>query len=128
MPLHILLILVIGGIIAIAVLLHMLGKSELLRLDTNSARQAWGRHFPDDKVQDVLVASDGHSALVLTDHGPGLLWSFGADTVARHLHGFIYDDGDPEQTVRFSDYGARRVRLHLSAWERQRWQTLMRGT
>ncbi|MDU9005819.1 hypothetical protein [Sedimentitalea todarodis] len=128
MPLQILLTLVIGGIAAIAMLLHMLGKSALLALDTNSAKEAWLRHFPDDTVQDLLVAGDGHAALVLTDRGPGLLWSFGADTVARHLRDFTYLDGDTRQTIRFSDYGAPRVCLRLTATERQRWQTLMRGT
>ena len=128
MPLHFLLILVIGGSAAIAALLHLLGKSEMLRLDTNNASQAWLRHFPDDQVQDVHVAAERHAALVLTDHGPGLLWSFGADTVARHLDGSTFDDGPKEQTIRFSDYGAPCVRLHLTDSERRRCQTLMKGT
>jgi hypothetical protein len=128
MPLPVLLILVIGGIATIALLLHAMGRSRLSELDDQSARAAWLRHFPDDAVQGVLVADDGHAALVLTDHGPGLLWSFGADTVARPLQDFTFQDGDTHQTIRFNDFAAPRVRLHLTAENRARWQEHMRQT
>lgn len=127
MPLHILLILVIGGIASVTLLLHLMGKSRLLTLDVSDGKAAWLRHFPDDKVQDILVSDDRHSALVITERGPGLLWSFGADTVARHLHNFTYVDGETRQAIRFADYGAPRVRLCLTADERRVWQDLMRG-
>lgn len=127
MPLHILLILVIGGIAAIAVLMHVLGKSERLILNTASARAAWLRHFPEDHVNDVVVANDGHAALILAQDGPGLLWSFGADTAARPLQGFTFRDGERTQTVRFRDFAAPRVKLHLSEEERREWQSMMKG-
>jgi len=88
MPLNVLLIIIVGGIAAIALLLHLLGKSRLAVLTQEDARSAWHRHFPDDEILDLTVAHDGHAALVQTSQGPGLLWSFGADTVARHLRDF----------------------------------------
>ena len=52
------------------------------------ARAAWHRHAPDDLIQEVTVASNGHAALVTTQQGMGLVWAFGADSVARPLHDF----------------------------------------
>lgn len=88
MPLPVLLTLVIGGISAIAILLHLSGRSALRVIDPEDAHADWHRHFPDDRIRSVLVARDGHAALVETDQGPGLLWAFGADTAARHLRDF----------------------------------------
>ncbi len=125
MPLPALLILVIGGIGAIALLLHLMGKSRLTQLTTEDARSAWHRHFPDDDIQDVTVALSGHAALVRTAQGPGLLWSFGADTVARHLIDFDLIETPDHLQVIFHDFTAPRVNLHLTPSERAHWQTLM---
>jgi len=125
MPLHILLILVVGGISAITLLLHLLGKSRLAFLTTEDARGAWHRHFPDDDIRDVIVAQNGHAAFVQTAQGPGLLWSFGADTVARHLRDFDLIEAPNHLQVMFHDFTAPRVTLHLSETERPRWQELM---
>lgn len=128
MPLPLLLILVIGGISAITLLLHLLGKSRLAFLTAGDARNAWHRHFPDDDIQNVTVAQNGHAALVRTDQGPGLLWSFGADTVGRHLHDFDLIETPDHLRVIFHDFTAPRVSLHLTETERSRWQELMAPT
>ena len=125
MPLNILLILVVGGIAAIAVLLHILGKSRLIVLTSEDARSAWHRHFPDDEILGLTVAQDGHAALVQTGQGPGLLWSFGADTVARHLRDFDLLDKPGHLAVIFHDFTAPRVTLHLTDAERPLWQKMM---
>ena len=87
MPLHILLVLVIGGIAAIALALHMLGLSKTPQFTPDSAREAWLRHRPDDTILDLHVTQDGFAARVLTDQGRGVLWHMGADSCARLLNG-----------------------------------------
>jgi len=128
MPLYLLLILVIGGISMVALLLHRLGKSDKVVLDAQTARHAWTRHFPDNEVHNVIVAQDGHAALVETDHGPGLLWSFGADTVGRHLQGYHLNKAPDHLTVIFADFSAPRVTVHLNDDERPTWQQKLAPT
>jgi hypothetical protein len=125
MPLNVLLILVVGGISLIALLLHVLGKSRRITLSREDARAAWHRHFPDDQILDVTVASDGHAALVQTGQGPGLLWSFGADTVARHLRDYDLLDQPDHVKVIFHDFSAPSAILHLTKAERAAWQKMM---
>ncbi len=125
MPLEVLLILVVGGIVGITLLLHVTGRSHLRQLTPDSARSEWLRHFPDDTVIDVTVAHDGHAALVRTETGAGLLWSFGADTVARHLLDFDRIDHPEGIEVQFHDFGTPRVILNLGAAERRHWENLM---
>lgn len=126
MPLEILLILVIGGIALIAFVLHALGKSARRVMSPEEVREAWNRHFPDDTVTDVTLARDGHAALVATEQGNGLIWAFGADTVARHLLDYdLIETGNGLQ-VRFHDYTAPSVTLHLAPDERPDWTALMR--
>jgi len=125
MPLNILLILVIGGIALIALLLHLLGKSRLTVLSQEGARSDWHRHFPDDEILDLIVARDGHAALVQTGQGPGLLWAFGADTVARHLRDFDLLEEPDHLKVIFHDFTAPSATLHLSEPERPVWQKMM---
>lgn len=128
MPLIILLALVIVGISGIAVILHLMGKTSLRLMDPEDARAAWHRHVPDEAVQQVIVADSGHAALILTEQGPGLVWSFGADTVARHLLDFdLIDDGENLKVI-FHDYTAPKAILQLTDAERRQWQSLMEPT
>lgn len=128
MPLEILLTLVIGGIALIVLLLHLLGKSARRVMSAEDARAAWHRHFPDDAVTGLALARDGHAALVQTEQGPGLLWAFGADTVARHLRDFDLIEIPGGLHIRFHDYTAPGVTLRLSDDERARWADRMRPT
>jgi hypothetical protein len=57
MPLPVLIALVIGGIAGIALILHLSGRSRVVALTEVTARAAWLRHFPDDRV-----ARDSHAA------------------------------------------------------------------
>ena len=125
MPLTLLLALVIGGIAGIALILHLTGKSAQTMLTPEDARAAWHRHFPDDLITEVLTARDAHAALVMTSQGPGLLWSFGADTVARHLRDFDLIDRPDGLRIAFHDFTAPHVTLHLTDAERRDWQTRM---
>ena len=128
MPLEILLTLVIGGIAGIALLLHLAGRSRRCVLSREGAEAAWRRHFPGDRIAEVTVAHDGHAALVLTDRGPGLLWAFGADTVARRLRDYdLIDRGDRLRVV-FHDFTAPAVSLALDASERRHWLNLMQAS
>ncbi|SLN50814.1 hypothetical protein [Ruegeria meonggei] len=125
MPLEILLILVAGGIVGVTVLLHLSGKSELRALTPELAQSEWLRHAPDDTIIDVTVAHDGHSALIRTQTGNGLLWSFGADTVARHLLDFDWLEHPDGFEIQFHDFGTPKVIVHLDDFERRHWRHLL---
>lgn len=127
MPLEFLLVLVTGGIAGIALLLHLSGRSRRCVLDPDRAAADWIRHFPQDRVHETTVSHDGHAALVLTGDGPGLLWSFGTDTVARRLKDFdLIDNGDRLRVV-FHDFTAPAVTLTLDDFERPHWLNRMQN-
>ncbi|WP_271948467.1 hypothetical protein [Ruegeria faecimaris] len=125
MPLEILLVLVVGGIGGITILLHLTGRSRQFALTPDLARAQWSRHFPDDVIADVTVAHDQRSALIRTTTGSGLLWSFGADTVARHLQDYDWIEHPDGFEVQFHDFGTPSTRIHLDDIERAHWRHLM---
>lgn len=125
MPLHILLILVVGGIAGIALLSWVAGMAKPRQLDDVDARSEWQRHYPDDIVQSVWITHDLRAALIMTEQGPGLLWVMGADTVGRHLLDFDLLDEPHGLAVIFHDYTAPKVHLHLDEDERVVWQNLI---
>ncbi|MDE4134294.1 hypothetical protein PXK00_14320 [Phaeobacter sp. QD34_3] len=125
MPLEILLIMVVSGVSLVILILHLSGRSAQTVLSPEDARSAWHRHFPDDDVRQILVAENTHAALVQTDTGTGLLWSFGADTVARHLIDFDVMETPKGLRLDFHDFGTPGVSLTLAPPERARWQQLM---
>lgn len=125
MPLTVLVALVIGGVGGIALLLHLSGRSRRCVLTSETAEAAWLRQFPGDRVAEATVSKDGHAALILTERGLGLLWAFGADTVARRLENFdLIDKGDRLRVV-FRDFTAPAVTLALDAFERRHWLNRM---
>lgn len=126
MPLHILIIMVVVGIGGIALLLHLTGRSRTATLTETDAQQGWLRHYPNDTVQHVTLAHDGKSALVLSDAGPGVIWVFGLDTVARHLRDCDVSETETGLRVDFHDYSAPPARFALSQDERALWQSEMR--
>ncbi|KUJ76424.1 hypothetical protein AVO45_11540 [Ruegeria marisrubri] len=125
MPIEALLVLVIGGIAGVALLLHLTGRSNLRVLSPDGARAEWLRHFPDDTIVDVTLSHDGHAALLRTETGPGLLWSFGADTVARHLLDFDWLEHPKGMEFYFHDFATPHVLVHLDETERRHWRHLM---
>ncbi|MEM6658113.1 MAG: hypothetical protein AAF625_08495 [Pseudomonadota bacterium] len=128
MPLEILLVLVVGGIAAITLLLHLSGRSKRRVLTQDTARADWHRHFPDDVVIDVTVAQDGHAALVRTKAGAGLLWSFGADTVARHLLDFDWIEHPKGFEFHFHEFSTPKTVIRLDEIQRRHWRQLMEQT
>ncbi len=128
MPLSILLILVGGGIGGIALLLHFLGKSQPVVLTDNTARAAWLRLFPEDTITNVTVSDSGLAALIVTDQGPGLVWSFGIDTVARPLGDAEITESKKRLKIRFPDFSAPRALITLSETERTDWRQKMAQT
>ncbi len=125
MPLEILLVLVVGGIAGITLLLHLTGRSEPFVLTPETARAQWLRHAPDDTIIDVTISNDRHAALVRTETGAGLLWSFGADTVARHLLDFDWIERPEGFEIQFHDFGTPGTLIHLDEIERAHWRHLM---
>jgi hypothetical protein len=125
MSLSVLISLVVGGIAGIALLLHLAGRSRLAALTDAAARNAWLRHFPDDRIVRVLVAHDGHAALVETHRGKGLVWAFGDDTVVRPLDAAALHDRADGLEFRFPDYAAPCARVALDADERRAWRAAL---
>jgi len=125
MPLEILLVLVVGGIAGITGMLHLTGRSRIRELTPDVARAEWTRHDPDDVIIDVTISHDRRSALIRTETGNGLLWSFGADTVARHLLDFDWLDHPEGFEIQFHDFGTPRVIIRLDDLERAHWEHLM---
>ncbi|OIQ41132.1 MAG: hypothetical protein BM560_10835 [Roseobacter sp. MedPE-SWde] len=130
MPLELLLILVVGGISAIALLLHLSGRSKPKVMTEPQARAAWLRQFPESPIADLTLARDGHAALIQTadDSAPlGLVWSFGADTVARFLEDAKLSPCRQGLHLRLADFSAPKVQLHLGQAEAALWQELIEG-
>lgn len=125
MPLEILLVLVVGGIVGITLLLHLSGRSRIRELTPENARSEWLRHAPDDVIIDVTLAHDRHAALVRTETGTGLLWCFGADTVARHLLDFDWLDHPKGIEIQFHDFATPKVVVRLDDFELPHWQQMM---
>ncbi|WP_323783402.1 hypothetical protein [Leisingera sp.] len=125
MPLELLLALVAGGIAAIAAILHLSGRSERAVLTAETARAAWLRHCPGDSIRNVRPAADGQAALIAAQSGAGLVWAFGAATVARHLSGAEVSPSPNGLRFDFNDFSAPGLSLTLTAAERKHWQALI---
>ena len=125
MPLEILLVLVVGGITAIGVALHFLGFSKARPMTREKAEQQWQRHFEGARITQVVMAKSGRACLVRDEGGLGVMWQFGADTVARRLPCRRVDDHAHGLRLRFADFTAPVVLLKLDADEREQWKTEM---
>lgn len=126
MPLQILLPMVVIGIAGIVVLLHMLGRSELARLeDDDAARRAWLREYPGTPPARVILSHDRHAALIETARGAGVVWPMGMDTTARFLRGATIRRTKDGLCIDLPDFTAPRIRLRLNDDEADLWPTLM---
>lgn len=122
MPLHILLILVIGGIAGIALALHLLGLSRADPFTQDTAHAAWLRNRPDDTILRIELTAEGHAARVTTNHGRGILWQMGADSCARLIDGTEEVLAGPGSvTLHLNDYTAPKIRLRLTPQEQDDW-------
>lgn len=122
MPLEILIILVVGGIAGVAALTHVLGLSAPLTFRSEEeVRMAWLRHRPDDELKGAHISTDGRSALVMTNNGPGLLWSMGADSTARLLTHAEIDADANGLIIEPREFTAPRIRVALSGPDRDAW-------
>ena len=129
MPLHILLILVVGGIAGIALALHLLGLSKAPAFSDDTARTAWLRAYPEDAVQSVHLTQDGRVARVVCDRGNGIVWQMGMDSCARLLTGAeTLKVSGANTTLSLGDYAAPKVRLSLGARELSDWQKWIKPT
>ncbi|WP_422033130.1 hypothetical protein [Roseovarius sp.] len=126
MPLQILLPMVVIGIAGIVVLLHMLGRSELARLeDDDAARRAWLREYPGTPPARVILSHDRHAALIESARGAGVVWPMGMDTTARFLRGATIRRTKDGLCIDLPDFTAPRIRLRLNDDEADLWPTLM---
>jgi hypothetical protein len=126
MPLHILIILVVGGIGLIALLTYMFGLSKPLRFDSDAVvRAAWLRQFPEDEVSAIHIAPDKSAALIETATGPGIVFALGADSCAHRLEGAEIRDTPGGLRILFHDFAAPRLDVALDPAARARWQQIL---
>ena len=130
MPLHILLPLVVFGIAGITLLLHLLGKSEKLRFETEAdAIHHWLRQFPYTDVRRVILAQSGHAALIFTAKSKGMVWAFGADSVARYVKTASFTETPKGLMVRFPKFEVPSALIDLTPDEQTLWlNTLKEAT
>lgn len=122
MSLPILLALVIGGIAGIALLLHFAGLTASNGFsDPRAARNAWEREVPEFSVNQCFLSTNGHAALIAFDGGAGLVWTLGADTVARVLPPALPIATENGLRFTFPDFGSSTVQVHLNAQDRALW-------
>jgi len=130
MPLNVLLPMVVIGIVAIAVILHMLGLSRrTVMSDSNQACIAWDDEFDEDPAQDAVLCHDGHAALITARSGRhGIVFAMGADTTARYLDGARLGATATGLRVDLPDFTAPHIHLTLDAGEAARWAALIGET
>ncbi|APG48388.1 hypothetical protein [Phaeobacter porticola] len=122
MPLEILVAMVLIGTLAIAILLHMTGRSAPVLMTQERAAQAWHRHDPDSRILKTLPSTNRRAALIETNAGLGLVWCFGADTIARPLLGSHLTNHPKGLRVSFADFATPSVLLHLTEVEKVEWR------
>ncbi|MFV1493817.1 hypothetical protein VWX97_01000 [Phaeobacter sp. JH18-32] len=127
MPLEILVAMVLIGIVVIAILLHVTGRSAPVLMTRDTAAKAWSRHDPDTQILNTWPSTLGQAALIETDLGLGLVWCFGADTIARPLAGVRLLDHPKGLKLRFADFATPSVVLHLSDAELNDWRRRIMG-
>lgn len=128
MPLDVLLLMVACGIAGIGLLLHLTGHSRCFDIDSaDTARREWLRHNPEDSIREVTLAPGGRAALILTEAGAGLLWSFGADTVAHDLSRARIRPARTGLRVTFGDFASPAVTLRLPPEARTQWAARIEG-
>lgn len=126
MPLEILGPMVVFGILGIALLLHLAGQTDPLRLkNEKDVIRAWQREHPDDEVTRIHIAANKRSALLRTKEGAlGLVRTLGADTALHDLSQSQWSTKGNTLTLRSDDFSAPRIRLTLAPEEQALWASL----
>ncbi|WP_425071623.1 hypothetical protein [Sagittula sp. S175] len=128
MPLHWLILLVVGGIAAIVALVHRSGLSTPKRFDTeDEARAAWAREFPELPAGTVTLTRKRAAALVMTPEGPGLVWPMGSDSTARLLRGARAKPTATGLDLTLPDPTAPGLRLVLTQDETTAWTRVIQA-
>ncbi len=123
MPITVLAALVVFGIAGVAMLTILFGFGERRKFtDTDDARAAWLREFPDLPPSKVSLSQDGCHALIRTEHGAGIVWSMGADSSARLVQGARITDTAKGLDLRMADITAPRIRPILTPQDRINWR------
>ena len=124
MPLTILGPLVVIGILAIALILHLLGRTAPRRFASEAeARDAWAREYPENMAVTVLLSSDNRAALIRATRGLGLVWCFGDDTVARVVTKSKTRPTAKGLAFERREFAARHINVTLNADDLATWQT-----
>lgn len=127
MPLSILIPAGVAGLAAIALLLQLSTRAPRALPDLETARKIWLRRFPGDPIREVILSHDRHAALILSEEGSGLLWTYRSGTQARRLEDYDLIDEGTALRVIFHDATGTETTLRLDDFERRRWRGLISG-
>lgn len=124
MTLSVLVLLVTGGIVGIAILLHLLGLSRPRVFEDEAAvARVWLAEFPQTGPLDILLSRNRHFALVSFRTGVGVVWPMGLDGAARMLLGVEVRQTRCGLDLDLPDFTAPRIRLRLDPDEAVVWRT-----
>ncbi|WP_319826219.1 hypothetical protein [Thalassovita sp.] len=128
MTLSTLIMLVSGGIVSVAILLHLIGLGKPPTFaDEDAVRQVWAAEYPDTQVQKIWLSRRQEAALVRCNAGMGVVWPNGMDGAARLLLGVEIQDMENGLMLSLPDYRAPEIRLSLDPDEINSWRKEMEG-
>ena len=131
MPLTILLPLVVFGIAGIVLMIRLLHPTPPLLFDTvEEVQRLWDHRNHNAKARQTHINPDRTCALVETDAGVGLVWSFGVDPVTRLLSDpFEVSETPAGLRLETGDFTAPTIDIALTSDEdRAKWRALLGGT
>lgn len=131
MPLEVTLIIVVVGISATVLLVHLMGWSQKRHIaGLKDAQAIWDDFYPEETIRDILESDDETVALLTLESGAtGLIWALGDEAVVRLLR----DRKPVEETatglcIRLGEFTATRVDVPLAdPAERSHWTAILTG-
>ena len=128
MPLVVLLPLVIVGVALIVALVRIFAPTApLIFADIQTATDVWNHRRPRNAARQVFLNARKTHALVTTDKGAGLVWSFGVDPVTRlFTQETTWREKNGLLIISTGDFTAPRIRIPLEdARQRRQWTQIL---
>ncbi len=123
MPLEVMASIVVVGLLAVYVMMRVMKFDQKLVLaDEAIARAEWGADNFTAPAEVVIVAQSGQAALVRSRRGWGVLWVMGLDATSHDLAGADVQAHPKGLILKFHDFAAPSVVLHLTPDEATAWR------
>lgn len=123
MPLEVMASIVVVGLLAVYVMMRAMKFDQTLALtDEAIARAEWGADNVTAPADVVILAQSGQAALVRSRRGWGVLWVMGLDATSHDLAGADVQAHPKGLLLKFRDFAAPSVVLHLTSEEATAWR------